>query len=411
MTERATVVVARLVVSLVTASLLAACSSDASPSASASGGASSPAPSAVATASPAAGTPTPTAAPTATWTKPILISSAQCSSLRGGIDAAGGSHVIAACDTGILYASTKADGAWGRTVFPAAENRVEVAPQIGFEGKVAYVAYSRLAVVEGGCGDDGLTEVGVFYRKRTLPSGEWSDPVRIGKTDDQLAQFRVDGTALHAVVANTGDSRFYYLLVKGTTSKRVAMPSAWETASLRIGSDGRARIAYGAPGSIGIATFTGSGFATAKVPAVNGRGPILILDAKDRAHVIWTRFSPGTQGGDTCGYGGEDVTLTGTYYGTNANGTWHSERVTRDIGESSFQVDRSTGRVHLVMATSSGMTYYTKPSGGTWQQEKLAPRHATFPVIARDSATGRVLIMYIDYGEDTSGVYAISKGG
>jgi hypothetical protein len=329
--------------------------------------------------------------------------------MRAGIDAAGGSHLVAGCQAGLLYAWTKSDGSWARTVFPLAANRLEVDPQIGFQGNLAYIGYSRLAVTEGGCGDPGLRDIGVFYRKRTLPNGAWSGPVRIGKTDDHLEQFRVDGTTLHAIVSNEGDGRAYYLLVKGTTSKRFALPRAWETRSLRIGSDGRARIAYSSAGSIGIATFAGSGFATAKVPATNAIGGLLILDGRDRAHLIWTRFVPGSEEGATCSDGSEDLTLNGTYYGTNASGTWHSEQVTKDLGEVSFQVDRKTGQVHLVIATAGVLTYYTKPSGGVWQHEKLAPRQVSWPSIARDAATGRVLILYIDFGG--SGIYAMSKGG
>jgi hypothetical protein len=402
--------ITRLIVTLVTASLLAACSSDASPSASASARASD-SPAAVATASPVAATPKPTTKPVAAWSEPVLVSTQTCGSLRGGIDAAGGSHLVASCEAGLLYASTKADGAWAETVFSVPTNRVEQDPQIGFQGKVAYFAYSRMAVAEGGCGDSGLTDIGVFYRKRTLPGGGWSDPVRIGKADDHLAQFRVDGTAIHAVVQNAGDGRFYYLLVKGTASRRFVIAGASKSPSLRIDLDGRARIAYATAGSIRIATFTGSAVSTVKVSAPNARGPILVLDGHDRAHLVWNRDSDVDDGG--CVSPGNDDPAAGIYYTTNATGMWHSERLTKELGETSFQVDRSTGQVHVVTTTPSGLTYYTKAPGGAWQHEKLANR-AGSPVIARDAASGRVLVLYIGFRQasDTSWpIWAISKGG
>jgi hypothetical protein len=405
--------VGRLAISVVALLMLSACGSEATPSESpvvvltpipvlvpdAPGPAGTP------MASP---TPQPTPNPVTAWTKPTLIYSGSCGSLRGGIDAAGYSHVVAVCGTELLYASTRGRGSWfPASLFGVSPNRVDQDPQIAFQGKTAYFAYSRLATREGGCGDDGLRDIGVFYLKRALPRGAWSSPVRIGKTDDHLVQFRVDGTTFHVAVRNEGDGRFYYLRINGATSHRYLLP-ALASLSLRVGSDGRARIAYSSKGTLRIATFTGSGFSTIRVPAINARYPVLVLDSRDRAHLVWSRNSVVSGGG--CADGGEDP-AAGMYYGTNASGTWHSERLTHEVGEASFQVDRSTGQVHLVISTQSALTYYTKASGGGWQHEVLGPQRAMSPAIARDAATGRVLILYIDYGAGTSGIYAMSKGG
>jgi hypothetical protein len=414
MTERAgRGVVARLAILIAFILVVAACTADATPSDSPVAvltpvpTASSAAPAGSAAPSTA---PKPTAKPTpaAGWTDPVLITSEECGSLRGGIDAAGGSHAVAACGTHLLYASANADGSWARTAFDVPSNRVEQDPQLAFQGKLAYFAYSRLATTEGGCGDDGLRDIGVFYRKRTLPSGAWSNPVRIGRTDDHLAQFRVDGTTFHAIVRNEGDGRYYYLLVQGATSHRYRLP-ALHSLSLRVGNDGRARIAYSSAGILRIATFTGSGFSTVKVSTINARYPVLILDSRDRAHVVWSRDSH--VAGFGCADTGSDDPSAGMYYATNASGTWRAERLTREVGQASFQVDRSTGQVHLVISTASALTYYTKNAGGTWQHEALAPKHAISPVLARDAPSGRILILYLDWFEGTSGIYAISKGG
>jgi hypothetical protein len=399
----------RLVVFVVIASLLAACGSDASPSPSAVAAASNPPPSAVPSASRAAATATPTAKPTARpaarWSSPSLVSSESCDSMRAGIDSAGRTHVVASCD-GLLYAVMKSDGSWAQTRFPLAANRLEVNPQLAFQGNVTYMAYSRLAVPDDmdTCGGDAdpYIDIGVFYRKRAQPSGDWSAPVRMGRSDDKLVQFRVDGTTLHAIVSNQGDGREYYLLVKGTTSKRFALPTGGE--SLRIGSDGRARIASGGDAAIRIATFTGSGFSTVKVQAPDSGRTLLVLDGRDRSHLVWVR-----DGTDYSGCGGDIDPNLGIYYATNATGTWHSERLTHELGDASFQVDRSTGDVHLVISTESALTYYTKASRGVWKTEKLPPRQARSPAIARDATTGRVLILYIDEGG--SGIYMMSKGG
>jgi hypothetical protein len=296
MTERARRgAVGRLAISIGLILVVAACTSDATPSESPVAvltpipvpASAEPGPAGSTAPSP---TPKPTPKPTpAVWTSPSLVSSEPCYSLRGGIDAAGRSHVAASCGSGVLYSVTKSDGSWAQTLFPVPSNRVERDPQIAFQGNVAYLAYSRLAVGEPDtCGsDDGLTDIGAFYRKRTQPTGSWSDPVRIGRSDDHLVQFRVDGTTLHAIVSNEGDGRSYYLLIKGTTSKRVQVSS--DTRTLRIGNDGRARIAYGIRGSIRIATFTGAAFSGVNVPAPNSHNPLLVLDSRDRAHLVWAR--------------------------------------------------------------------------------------------------------------------------
>jgi hypothetical protein len=359
------------------------------------------------TLSPAAtATPKPTPKPTpAVWTAPTLVSSEFCSTLRGGIDAAGRSHVAAYCNNHVLYSVTKSDGSWAQTVFPVPDNRIERDQQIAFQGNAAYLAYSRLAVNEGdSCGPQNVTDIGVCYRKRTQPSGAWSNPVRIGHTDDHLAQFRVDGTTIHAVVQNEGDGHAYYLLIKGTSSKRYRLPA--DAGSLRIGNDGRARIAWAGGGSIRIATFTGSGFSSVKVTAPDSRDAVLVLDARDRAHLLWVRDA--TDYGVGCTSGGR-ARNAGTYYATNATGIWRTERLTTDIGQGAIQIDRATGQVNVVIAGDDTLTYYTKATGGAWTHEKLPPRQARSPSISRDPATGRLLILYIDAGG--SGIYMMSKGG
>jgi hypothetical protein len=401
----------RLAISLVAVLALAACSSDATPSTSEPVALTPiPVPASVAPAGSPTATPTPKPSPKPTpakWTSPTLVSSEGCYSLRGGIDAAGRSHVAASCGNRLLYSVTKSDASWTQTLFPLPDNRIERDPQIAFQGNVAYLAYSRVATGEGDtCGPENSTDIGAFYRKRTQPSGGWSDPVRIGRSDDHLVQFRVDGSTLHAIVQREGDTRFSYLLIKETTSRRYLLPSTPDPPSLRVGNDGRARIAYVATGSIRIATFTGSGFSTVKVPSVDSHTPLLVLDSRDHAHLVWMRDA--AVYGEGCG-DGEPDSNRGVFYATNATGSWRSERLTHEFGSASFQVDRATGQVHMVMASQDELTYYTKPSGGTWQNEKLPPRQAGSPVIARDPTTGRLLILYLDYGG--SGIYAMSKGG
>lgn len=278
--------------------------------------------------------------------------------------------------------------------------------QIGFDGNVVYLAYSWVAVGDGACGDDGLSDVGVYYRRRTLPGGSWSEPVHIGLTKDHLEAFRVEGTTLHAVVQNEDDGRTYYETLNGSTSQRYRL-AASDSTSLRIGQDGRARIAYASSGSIRIATFTGSGFSTAKIPGGDGgSAPVLVLDGRDRAHVVWTR-NPGEWGG--CAGGPEPDPKAGTYYATNASGSWRSDRITARVGATSLQVDEATGRVHVLVGDESGLWYYSKLPGARWSGKRLVSDAVGSAAIRLDPATGTLLVVYLRETSDSTRIYTLTK--
>jgi len=284
---------------------------------------------------------------------------------------------------------------------------MQMDPQVGFDGDVVYVAYSWLAVTDGGCGDDGLLDLGVYYRRRTLPDGAWSEPTRIGITDDTLVSFRVEGATLHAVVYNTADKRSYYERVEGGASQRVRLPA---TGSLRVGRDGRARVAYESSGSIRIATLTGSGFSSAAIPgSAVASAPVLVLDARDRAHVVWTR-DPIQEA--ACGMAPAPDPKAGMYYATNAGGAWKVQRFTTQRGSASLQVAASTNEVHVVVAANPGLTYFTKTANGSWHGTRLTTGWVMSPVIRLDPATGRLLVVYLR-GEGDSGskpgVYVVSR--
>jgi len=315
---------------------------------------------------------------------------------------------VASCVAGLRYSVSKPDGSWSTTLLGQPSNRRQMDPQIGFDGNVVFIAYSWLAVTDGGCGDDGLDDLGIYYRKRTLPDGPWSEPKRIGITDDTLVSFRVEGATLHAVVYNTADERSYYERVEGGVSKRVRLPA---TGSLRVGHDGRARIAYESSGTIRIATFTGSGFSSAVIPGSEvASAPVLVLDDRDRAHVVWTR-DPLEDA--ACGMGSAEDPKAGMYYATNASGAWKVQRFTSQRGVASLQIAGATNDVHLVLLADSGLTYSTKSTAGSWHSKRLATGWVVSPVIRLDPATGRLLVAYVRMPEDDSpikpGVYVLYK--
>jgi len=167
-------------------------------------------PSPTGTAEPA---PTTNAVPT-TWSAPAFVNGLQgCSSVVLAVEETGGDHLASECgDTPseIRYASSTDGSHWTTTTFTAPANRLEQDPMLAFDGSTLYLAYTRLAPAEGGCGASGLADVGVWYRTRTLPAGAWSSPQQIGSTRDQLQGFWVSGSAIHATVADEMDGKTWY---------------------------------------------------------------------------------------------------------------------------------------------------------------------------------------------------------
>lgn len=313
---------------------------------------------------------------------------AECSQLSAGIDVAGRDHVAAACGGNISYFVSNPDHTWSQTVFPHPTNRQDFDPQIAFKGNVVYVAYSRIAP-DGGCGGYRGVDVGVYYRTRTQPDGAWSDPVRIGPLGDHVESFRVEGNTIHATVHSGEGGTAYYETVKGPTYHRYRIPGASGATSLRVGSDGRARIAYETPSGIRYAVSTGSGFATKPIRGTSrgDRSPVLVLDAKNRAHVLWTRTEEAACGDSP----------VGTYYATNVDGPWTVHRITKDTGETSLQVDQTTGRLHALVNANAGLRYFTAAPDGAWTGLTVASHpSAMSPLLRLDPSTGALFIVYID---------------
>jgi hypothetical protein len=375
----------------------------------------SPSPSASASPSaPASPRSTPAAPPTpptnTAWSKPRPVgTAANCRSLSAGIDTGSRYHVAAECGGSIVYSVSNRDGSWSSKVLAHPANRMDLDPQIAFNGQVVYVAFTRIDP-DGACGGLGV-DVGVYYRQ-TRPDGSWTDEKRIGAVADGLDSFRVAGGIIHAIVLGAGaEPVMYYEIVDGASTHRYPISHGFGKMSLRVGTDGRARIAYySPPGGLRYAIFTGSGLSTSAIGGTreDDQLPALVLDQRNHAHLLWSRM-PGLGG---CA-GTEPTPEDGTYYATNASGTWVSGRITTNLGTTSLQVDEITGRIHVVVA-GSGVRYYTKLPGASWGGTKVTSagplQLSAAAAIRLDPATGRLLIVYLaQQSGGLSKVYAITK--
>jgi hypothetical protein len=359
----------------------------------------SPGPSAAPPSAPSSPTPKPTPTPPPVWSKSSTIAALDtCASVVAAIDDRGTDHIAATCegDTGSLvkYAVSSDGRTWNTTTFTPPSGRFESDPQLAFAGNTLYIAYTRVAPTDGGCGDDGLADVGVYFRTRTLPSGAWSEPTRLGPVADELQSLRVNGSAIHATVLNENDGKTYYETLNGGSLSRQVLGAGGRT-SLRLGDDGKGRIAYATSGGITIGTADGSHLASQLIPGSKlGSDPTLVLAPGNDAYVVWNRSSAG--GGGGC-VDGERDSSDGTYFATNASGKWVSSKLTSLLGGTSMALDPATGEIHVLVDDYQRIVYFHRSAaaGSAWVHETLARGGVQSAVIREDPASGDLLVVFV----------------
>jgi hypothetical protein len=402
---------------LAIAFLLAACATPANPSSSPA-----PTPSPVVTPDPSvtpgpsgtpqpsidpSPTPVPTPVPTPSPTpKPVAWSGFQsiatgdeCWGLSATIDAQGRHHLAAVCGRDIRYLTSPDGSSWRATDLPMPSERVDQDPQLAIDGDTAYLAFSRLAPEDGGCGDDGLQDLGVYVRSRSLPNGRWSQPVRVGVVADSLQGFRAVDGVQHLTVRAQDGGVFYESITNGALT-RIALPNA-VSASLRVGDDGHARIAFTTGHTLRYARVDGSNLQVSTIAKVSDtyiQAPLLVLGAGDRPYVLFTEYRDTGGGCVSIDPGPQD----GTYFAWGGTSDWTIERFSKSIGSHTFTVDGS-GRAHAIVTGDGSLRYFTSRGTG-WQSTKISTREGLGdPIIRVDPASGRLVLFGID-GEDGIGM-------
>jgi hypothetical protein len=318
------------------------------------------------------------------WSKPVLVRPDDCEEPAIAIDSGGHPHVAMDCAGWIGYAVERG-GTWTSVLFKAPPDRLDGDARIAIDGNTVYLAFT--SATPSCC-------FNTYYRSRTLPDGAWSAAKRLGRAGDRLHSFRAVGGVLHATAAAATDKEIYETYGAGVLKRYVipgAMPSS--PSSLRIGSDGRARVAYEAANhTLRYGRFTGTGFAWSTLPHT-GRldvSPALVLDPQNHAHIAWehrTDFEDPT-------VTPEEHAADGTYYATNRSGAWVSRRITKSIGDVSLTVDRASGRIHVLVGGEQGLKYYTRSAAGVWLGATIdasAPDHVG---IGLRQSTGRLFAVF-----------------
>ena len=343
-------------------------------------------------------TPSPTPSPAAGWTTPVAVGPAigangpYCDGLITGIDSSSREHLAESCGGRITYAVASPGGSWATVSFAPPAHRIEMGPELAFRGNLVYLAYTRIAIVEGGCGDNGLRDVGVYYRTRQMPDGAWSAPIRLGAVDDGIESFRVAGSTIYATVANRTSGDHFFEVSKSGVTKRYRLADATGAASLRVGVDGKARIVYPSAKALRYAVFTGSGLTTTSIPKTTSRAgqPQLVLGSGDVAAVAWLSMDQG--GGCAIGEEPSDGLYVGTEHGTS----WTTLHLGKNLGAFSLQVDPTTGRIALLQAADAGFVLHTMDPGGPWVTSVVLPSNDIGePQLRLDPANGSLMVAWI----------------
>ena len=284
-------------------------------------------------------------------------------------------------------------------------------PRSPLDGDTVYLAYSRLAPGDGGCGDDGLDDIGVYIRSRKIPNGSWSDPVRVGGQGDRVQSFRVvDGVIHLTITTDQGNGPIYYETQAGAVVSRLLLPDAVGT-SLRVGDDGHARIAFATGPAIRYARVDGSHLSTATVAAsdaTNLLAPSLVLGPGDRGDMTWTQTS---DAGGGC-VSPDPNPLDGVYFGTDASGSWKTTRLTRSAGRSSLTLDPASGRIDVVADDTVGggsLSHFGSANGKDWTSKKIAGTSRLFnPVVRLDPTNGSLTVFATDWSDTAPGIYRLT---
>jgi hypothetical protein len=328
----------------------------------------------------------------------------ECGALVAAVDDRGGYHVATTCYVGdwteIRYSSSNDAQSWTTRAFRPPDSRFDENPQLAFEGDTLDLAFTRQAPTDGGCGDDGLADVGAFYRTRTLPSGDWSSPHRIGPPEDHLQSFRIRDGVIHATVASDDETLTWYERIAAGDPERVRIADALGAVALRIGDDGVARLAYESSKGIRFASVQGGTVSASTIPhSAGGFDPVFVLGPSNLAYVLWIHTDH-SGGCAELGPAPED----GTFFATNAGGNWSSIRLTRAVGESSLTLDPATGDVLALVTTEEttdgSMTAYRRTAGGDWSKEEISDGRVSNGVLRVNPVTSAQFVAYVAWSEN-----------
>jgi hypothetical protein len=359
-------------------------------------------PSADPTSSPVA---TPPPAKPVAWADPKAVDLLEgCLSVVPTVDADGGIHLAAACEDGLRYATTRDGSRWTGDKFATPAGRDDIDPQVAVSGDTVIFAFSRTAPEEGGCGDDGMTDLGVYVRTRKLDQDVWSPATRVGAAGDRLQSIRyVDGT-IHATVVDSA-GKPWYERVAGGDAKRFRLNGATGAAAVRVGNDGVARVVFESADGLRLATVGGSSDQQVTIPDTkDGLAPSFVLGTDSTAYVLWTRNN--ALGG--CAEP-DPIPSNGTYFSSNLGSAWTTEKLSDRLGVATLTVDPGTSELHAIVGDFAKVEYLHKTVLGKWTKGAALPivgNGSSFG-IRQNPVSGDLFVVYVMESSDTDGGFSV----
>lgn len=354
----------------------------------------------------AAATPSATSTPRG-WLDPVVVHEAEaidCGGLTMAYGPGGTVVLVMACDDDVHVTHGPVHGGqWVTDVIERPRGIVLRDPQVAIDGDRLHVAVSALAPVDGGCGDTGLRPAGVLVWERTLPDGDWAGPTAIGGPDDDLQSFRVVDDIVHATVQGVGG----VVYLRGSTGsiRRTTIPDADDT-SLRVGSDGFARIAYTASsGDVRLVTMRDGPLAPEVIHRADEHGgprpPSLVLAGGNEPFVMWTLgWGPGG-----CAEP-DSLPEFGTYVYADVGGVTATDHLSTSEAATSLTLDIPGGMAYVVITEWTDDQHqtnlYSRPiAGGDWTATELEG-DPSWPVMRVDQDAGAAIMAWIDWDGDST---------
>ena len=352
---------------------------------------------------PPAPSPTQPAAP-GEWSKAERIAKGSCFGITAAIDEAGTAHIAATCGSGITYVTGR-DGEWIADRLAAPEGYDERGPQLALDGGHLTLGYSRYAEEDGACGGSRYIDGGVFVRSRSLPDGNGRS--RRGSASGRTTWRRCGCGAPPCTRSRSGTTERWSMscaLATPSGASLLEIPSS----PCRSGSGTTDRLASlrrvatrSATAGSRVTASPGSGSPGPRMPMI----PCWFSAAVVRR--TWSGRAIPRVGG--CAAAERDD-RDGTYYATNAAGSWDVDRISKSVGHTSFTVDPSSGRVHLVIFDDRAR-YFTTSGDGDWTSTRIPATSAYDVVIRQDPASARLLVAYAVLDEDAEpgGIFALTR--
>lgn len=315
------------------------------------------------------------------WSGPTRIASGDFYSVETVVDGTGAIHAVSQRGSDLVYA-TNASGSWTQVTITDPVDRRDYMPSLAVDsaGK-AHVAFARF------CEPCYETE-GIFYITNKLggPNAGWPTSATLlatGHLYDPSLQVR--GGAIH--LAYVGDDALprYRNNASGSWVTKKVSTTRWAQAgvSLRVGSDGDARIAFsdfygGIYYARNIGTDASPVFNVSKVPgtADMDAAPSLDLDSTNRPHIAWQRLPDGVTcfapGAVTTGCGplraqAPATSGVGIYYATVVGSAWtptSQRRISTRLSSPNVELAVTpTGKAHIAIEDDYGVHHFTNKSG------------------------------------------------